>query len=33
MHPTKQGIAVKVDDLPKLEEAIAALIAAAGVHA
>jgi ribosomal protein L21E len=28
MHPTKQGITVAVTDLPKLDEAIDALIAA-----
>lgn len=29
MYPTKQGITVKVSDLPKLAEAVAALVAAA----
>lgn len=29
-HPTKKGIAVKVADLPKLREAVDALIEAAG---
>lgn len=28
MYPTKQGITVKVSDLPKLAEAMAALVAA-----
>jgi hypothetical protein len=28
MYPTKQGITVKVSDLPKLTEAVAALVAA-----
>ena len=29
MHPTKQGIAVEISDLPKLADAVAALVAAA----
>jgi hypothetical protein len=28
MYPTKQGITIKVSDLPKLAEAVAALVAA-----
>jgi hypothetical protein len=28
MHPTRQGVAVKLSDLPKLAEAVAALVSA-----
>lgn len=31
-HPTRKGIAVRVEELPKLREAIDALIAAAGLE-
>jgi Transcriptional Coactivator p15 (PC4) len=31
-HPTKRGIAVRVEDLPRLLEAVQALVAAAAEH-
>lgn len=32
-HPTKRGLALRVDDLPKLREAVEALIAAVKARA